>query len=59
MRYTISERNIDRLREYLLARADTSMEPSYRKFIAENLGTRSPGYTVDDALDALLKEVGF
>jgi len=52
MRPEISDRNIERLKEWSARK---------RGFEPRNLGTRGGqySYTVDDALDDLLKEAGF
>lgn len=56
MRFTISEKNVERIRSFLGERyvGDTW------KYNIERLGrSTSPGYTMDDAIDELLKEAGF
>ena len=56
MRSTISEKNVERIRSFL--RKKHSGEAW--EYGIDNLGrSTSPGYTMDDALDDLLKEVGF
>ena len=55
MRPEISDENIDRLREWAKKNKGTYIP------YGEKMGVRGghPFYTVDDALDDLLKEVGF
>jgi hypothetical protein len=50
MRYTVSEKNLERLRKFLRSR---------RSGFFDWLGDTSSKYTVDDALDELLTVAGF
>ena len=56
MRYTISERNLERLKTFLVDKAAKEGSPMTFGWLGK--GT-SPGYTVNDALDELLTEAGF
>ena len=58
MRFTISEKNVERIRAFLRKQSPGGNEEW--KYAMDNLGrTTSPGYTMNDAIDELLTEAGF
>lgn len=58
MRFTISEKNVERIKAFL--RSKRPKEPEWSNWFIDSLGrTTSPGYTMDDAISELLEEVGF
>lgn len=60
MRFTISDKNVERIRAFLRKQHPGSNAMEWRKYVIDNLGrSTSPGYTMDDAIEELLKEVGF
>ncbi len=56
MRVTISEKNLERLRSFLSKKEGLESEKTGFAWLGKS---RSPSYTVDDAIGELLSEVGF
>lgn len=60
MRFTISEKTVERVRSFLKKKHPDSGMYGYWTATIDSLGrSTSPGYTMDDAIEELLEEAGF
>lgn len=53
MRITVSENTMDRMKDYLKSR-----HPE-QHYWTEGMGSNSPGYTAQDCIEEMLRELGF